>query len=1478
MKQKFVVIFAIILLLISGAIIFSKFVSSAQPTQQSNKILLNPFYRVGMTNNQNYSYSISINPPDGITKVNSAILSFDVYLNPSVNFTLWANGKTCNTQFFYVSTTYGSAGQARISFDCSNVINQSGEYNIILRPSGANTGSVNGWLDLTYMNKPLGTTDIFGTEYVEGDDGTLFLLLKDADGLPIENATCSVDIYYPNTINQTHPEWIDNGLMLYKEEGLYYYDFTAPLLTGLYMVNAQCSYLTQNNFYYTLASGKSPTRMNITTGTYTGDTFVLNDYAEWLYTQCDSSGGATKSCDSALQWNISNSNSYNVTQLYNVFLGENTITATMAQYWWNWTNNSWVLLPNNLTFKATASGSVPSGVDEYVSNSIPLTAIGTGSNLGLVRIRYYTYAGSTFKQFNNWISLKTSASTTQIQDIKGSGEIHISSAPAGINRFFKTISCDGFLDGRCAEATNDGEFDLVEGELEEIINISATSTKQNVSINYESPFAVDCTALYWVKEWNGTDWVDFEDYTTYSQTSQQNCIITLNKDIVSGSEYDFWFKFDNYMKWEVDWVKRMSDTVNKSVEPLCKDRGFTYINPIVDGTPISNDSITDFCHQFYDDQYWLNSYYDDSQLITNAGEYSSYLQEMRFYEALLLDKYTFLTAGDNTNLTALYYASIINASNINVNVNTSSIAFDVWNYALREVNASTGKLWVGGTEYSTTEDTGRIIARIISNSGEPVLGATCSIYIYQPSFPANMSAYSSGTMLGGGNITGGGQGVYYYDFPLNGEIGVHSYGINCSKLGQNYYLLGTFHIFGNNLTAISEAVWNSTNRSLTEFNFDVVNETNITENVWNYSGNVSQGILSQFASSIWNWMGSISNNIGDFFSNKIWTRTDRNLTYYEDKTDYTKIGEFVWNNTQRNLTYFPAQQDLTNYSLIQDLVTQFGNNDVTNYTLIQQMITLYGNNDMTNYTLMQYLISQFGNNDNTNYTLMQDLITQYGNNDTVNYTLVQDLITQFGNDDVTNYTYIGNLVAQFGNNNTDLTNYTAIQNLISQYGNVDSTNYSLMTDLMMQFANNDSTNYSAIQNLITQYGNTDTANYTLIQYLVSQYGNNDVTNYTLMQDLITQYGNTDTVNYTLVEELVSQYSTNYTLMQNLISQYGNNDMTNYTLIQELITQFGNNQNQTDLTNYTAIQDLITQYGNTDTANYTLIQYLVSQYGNNDNTNYTLMTDLITQYGNTDNVNYTLVQNLISQYGNLDMTDYNKIGEFVWNWTSRELTGLNLTVNATINSTQLANDIWSWSNRSLTFYADMTNYTKINIGVWTYNNRTLFFLYGNGTGGSVNPPSGKLPLTNIEIVLPDPFYFDTTYTIYYDPVDIKGATVDVRNVSVKIIENITYTLTTPVIMTDGRYEQELTIPYQEVNSITLDVNMTQGYIITNQKAFIIPEEKRAGITGFAIGMDDKTKRNLLYLGIFFLFILFIYVLIAVATKSKKEKKSNGYSRY
>ena len=140
-------------------------VAATEPTQQFNKIFLDPFYRISMDPNIPYDYNITIEPPDGFGQVVSAIVTFQMWLNPTVEFFVEVNGQQCNTASYEVHTTYAGAGEGTIFFDCSNIINSSGNYTITLTPDDG-TGAVTGWLDLTYMNDPnINVFSVGGTEY-----------------------------------------------------------------------------------------------------------------------------------------------------------------------------------------------------------------------------------------------------------------------------------------------------------------------------------------------------------------------------------------------------------------------------------------------------------------------------------------------------------------------------------------------------------------------------------------------------------------------------------------------------------------------------------------------------------------------------------------------------------------------------------------------------------------------------------------------------------------------------------------------------------------------------------------------------------------------------------------------------------------------------------------------------------------------------------------------------------------------------------------------------------------------------------------------------------------------------------------------------------------------------------------------------------------------------------------------------------------
>jgi hypothetical protein len=224
------IIWVIICIVLAGFV-------TAESTQQYSQIYLNPYYRSAMTSGVNYTYNVTINPPDGLKQIISAIVRYDIYLTPTVTFYLWVNGQICNTPSYLVHTTYMDSGIGTASFDCSNIINKEGDYTIKFQPSGANTGASNARLDLTYVNDPTGSISVSGTEYSVGDFAKVFLQVLDDSENRVSNAVCTMEVFYPN-----NTIFINEAIMT-KEPArdLYYYDVgVLPNVTGVYMVYAEC--------------------------------------------------------------------------------------------------------------------------------------------------------------------------------------------------------------------------------------------------------------------------------------------------------------------------------------------------------------------------------------------------------------------------------------------------------------------------------------------------------------------------------------------------------------------------------------------------------------------------------------------------------------------------------------------------------------------------------------------------------------------------------------------------------------------------------------------------------------------------------------------------------------------------------------------------------------------------------------------------------------------------------------------------------------------------------------------------------------------------------------------------------------------------------------------------------------------------------------------------------------------------------------
>lgn len=394
---------------------------NVQPTQQFNKIFMSPFYRDSLTGGTNYTYNLTVNPPDGISSVKSAIIVIDSYISPTRTFWVWVNNQSCNNPSYVVSTTYATAGKATVYFDCSNRINKAGIYDVKVQVTSLAVGSTTAWLDLTYMNNPIGGITVSGTEYSPNDPATMFVQLKDAYGNAVQNGSCYLDIWSPLNATGQHPYSTQDAPMLpaLGDDGMYYYDTTAPQTLGVYMLSAKCAYSYNWQWIYPESELVfSPTAQR-TSGTWTGSTLALNNKQDDIYERCDATAPAA--CISNYTYNTT---IYgfpgNVTTINFYFAGQGDIAAkTVTFAYWNGT--SFVNLVNTWVTAATgATATVPGDVDQFVSNTIPISAIIGGE----VKIRITTPTGLA-RYYHNWMALALLTSSGTIQEVKGSSEMHV---------------------------------------------------------------------------------------------------------------------------------------------------------------------------------------------------------------------------------------------------------------------------------------------------------------------------------------------------------------------------------------------------------------------------------------------------------------------------------------------------------------------------------------------------------------------------------------------------------------------------------------------------------------------------------------------------------------------------------------------------------------------------------------------------------------------------------------------------------------------------------------------------------------------------------------------------------------------------------------------------------------------------------------------------------------------------------------------
>lgn len=628
---------------------------------------------------EKYSYKVNFVPPDGISKLLSAEIKAKGDFLPASTLYIKIEGADCNPIQWELPASHDDIlSSYEATFECVDVAKGALDKEWTIDFS---TNAIAYNVRLTYKVKYLNDWNLpeqiastvgrpiinmHGTEYFMGDIGKIWLQLLDTNGSAVNNGVCYVDIYYPYGAR-----FIEHSPMNFLEDGVYYYDVIIPEIIGVYPAIGLC-------YYTTVAQTETADSGYINIGTLDSGSYTstqIKDNVYWKIDELKVSGIHRLDFGE----NFTNINPPALlTGIDILWSGKwNGGTDALIIYVYNFTSSSWLALMNTIPDTGGAR------ID--ISNSIATTnATVSGllsNNETRIRIVDATSVDGTKSKVQtdylvvNFISF----SSPEYQEVKGSSEINVKSSETSKYVKVETL-CGGVL---CESASICGEFvnyntntNYTENEILENITVTSLVSLNDTDTHWEywTPMVVDCTAIYWIKYNNGTEWVDVTDQAEmHSHLGDENCHIKFPLTADIGETYEYAILMDNYQKWEVQWVKNVRDAVYMLIYPPCTAyanlNNYTYTVPILDGTFVNSTDIQlGGCHRFLDDIYWIDLYYNLSLNATNVINYSSYFLELRWYE------------------TALRQHNQLYSSNVLSTILASQLkASDVWNYATRNL-------------------------------------------------------------------------------------------------------------------------------------------------------------------------------------------------------------------------------------------------------------------------------------------------------------------------------------------------------------------------------------------------------------------------------------------------------------------------------------------------------------------------------------------------------------------------------------------------------------------------------------------------------------------------------------------------------------------------------------------------------------------------------------------------------------------------
>jgi len=227
-----------------SCLILMLFLISNATAEKTLKTVEMPLDYIGQTSaGETYIKTITVKPPDGIEKIISFEIKVrgdfkeDTGISAIIRKTGSDNIFSCEPEKWTIPKI--DVADYWLSFDCSTLADkynfQTGKIDVGIKMDRI-AQNIKGYAVMTYYNEPKPFINLKGTEYEIGDIGKVFLQLLDTDYNPISNSTCKISVYNPDNTKLVDEATMNN----LGENGLYYYNVNTPDVEGVYMISSSC--------------------------------------------------------------------------------------------------------------------------------------------------------------------------------------------------------------------------------------------------------------------------------------------------------------------------------------------------------------------------------------------------------------------------------------------------------------------------------------------------------------------------------------------------------------------------------------------------------------------------------------------------------------------------------------------------------------------------------------------------------------------------------------------------------------------------------------------------------------------------------------------------------------------------------------------------------------------------------------------------------------------------------------------------------------------------------------------------------------------------------------------------------------------------------------------------------------------------------------------------------------------------------------